>query len=47
MLSSILKTEVAESVSINIMRAFVTMRKYISNELLEQKHINKKISKSV
>ena len=43
MLSSILKTEVAESVSINIMRAFVTMRKYISNELLEQKHINKMV----
>ena len=38
MLASTLKTEIAERVSINIMRAFVTMRKYISNNLLEQKY---------
>ena len=37
MLSSILRTAVAEEVSISIMRAFVTMKKYISSNLLEQK----------
>ena len=37
MLSSILRTVVAEEVSISIMRAFVTMKKYISSNLLEQK----------
>lgn len=40
MLSSVLKTEVAAKVSVDIMRAFVIMRKYISNSLLEQKYIN-------
>ncbi len=34
MLSSVLKTEIASQISINIMRAFVSMRKYISNDLL-------------
>ena len=34
MLSSVLKTEVASKVSVNIMRAFVVMRKYISNDIL-------------
>ena len=29
MLASVLRTEVAASVSINVMRAFVSMRKYI------------------
>ena len=40
MLSSILRTNIASSISINIMRAFVEMRKYISSSLLEQKYIN-------
>ncbi|MGN1342554.1 MAG: ORF6N domain-containing protein, partial [Bacilli bacterium] len=40
MLSSVLKTPVAEKVSINIMRAFIAMRKYISSNLLEQKYVN-------
>ena len=40
MLSSILRTAVAEEVSISIMRAFVAMKKYISSNLLEQKYIN-------
>ena len=40
MLSSILRTNIASSISINIMRAFVEMRKYISSNLLEQKYIN-------
>lgn len=40
MLSTILKTPVATSVSISIMDAFVAMRKYISSNLIEQKYIN-------
>lgn len=40
MLSSILRTEVAEEVSIAIMDAFVAMKKYISSSLLEQRYIN-------
>ena len=45
MLSSILKTEVASKVSVNIMRAFVEMRKYISTDLLEQRYINNMVLK--
>ena len=45
MLSSVLKTPVAEKVSINIMRAFVAMRKYISSNLLEQKYVNNMVFK--
>ncbi len=40
MLATILKTDVATKVSIKIMDAFVTMRKYISSNLIEQKYIN-------
>ena len=40
MLSTILRTTIAEQVSIQIMDAFVSMRKYISNNLIEQKYIN-------
>lgn len=40
MLATILKTKVAEEVSIRIMDAFVKMKKYISNSLIEQKYIN-------
>ena len=40
MLATILKSRVATKVSIAIMDAFVAMRKYISNKLLEQKYIN-------
>ena len=40
MLSAVLRTEVAEEVSIRIMDAFVKMKKYISNNLIEQKFIN-------
>ena len=36
MLSSMLKTEIATNVSINIMRTFVKMRRYISNNLINQ-----------
>lgn len=40
MLATILRTEVAEEISIRIMDAFVAMRKYISSNLIEQKYIN-------
>ena len=40
MLATILRTKVATEVSIQIMDAFVAMRKYISTNLLEQKYIN-------
>ena len=40
MLATILRTKVAIEVSIQIMDAFVTMRKYISINLLEQNYIN-------
>lgn len=40
MLATILRTKVAEEISIKIMDAFVTMRKYISSSLFEQKYIN-------
>lgn len=40
MLATVLKTEVASIVSINIMRAFVSMKKYISSNLIEQKYVN-------
>ena len=40
MLATILRTEVAEEISVRIMDAFVAMRKYISSNLIEQKYIN-------
>ena len=40
MLATILRTNVASKVSIDIMRAFVAMHKYISSNLIEQKYIN-------
>ena len=40
MLSSVLHTEKATITSINIMRAFVKMRHYIKNNLLDQQNIN-------
>ena len=45
MLSAVLKTEVAEEVSIRIMDAFVEMRKYINNNLIEQTYINNLVIK--
>lgn len=45
MLATILKGEVATQVSIKIMDAFVAMRKYISNNLIEQKYINNLVIK--
>ena len=40
MLATVLRTEVAEEVSIRIMDAFVSMKKFISSNLIEQKYIN-------
>ena len=40
MLATVLRTSVAEEVSIKIMDAFVAMRKYISSNLLLTKNIN-------
>ena len=45
MLAAVLRTEVAEEISIKIMDAFVAMRHYISNNLLETKYINEMLLK--
>ena len=45
MLATVLKTKIATQVTIQIMDAFVEMRKYINNNLLEQKYINKLVLK--
>ena len=45
MLAIILKTKVAVQISIQIMDAFVVMKKYISTNLLEQKYINDMVIK--
>ena len=46
MLSSVLKTDIAAKISVNIIRAFVAMRKYISTSLIEQKYINELVLKN-
>lgn len=46
MLATVLRTKIAESVSIEIMDAFVAMRKYISTNLIEQKYINNQVMKN-
>ena len=46
MLATIIRTSVAEEISIQIMDAFVNMRKYISTNLLEQKYINNQVMKN-
>lgn len=45
MLASVLRTSIASSVSIDIMRAFVVMKKYVSKTLLEQTYINNLVLK--
>jgi len=45
MLATILRTDVAEEVSIKIMDAFVSMHKYISSSLLEQRYVNELVFK--
>ncbi len=46
MLSTILKSKVAVEISIQIIDAFVAMRKYIGANLLEQKYINNQVMKN-
>ena len=46
MLSAVLHTSVAEEVSIKIMDAFVAMRHFIGNNLVEQKFINNQVIKN-
>ena len=46
MLATVLRTEVAEEVSIKIMDAFVAMKKYVSTNLIEQKYINNQVLKN-
>ena len=43
MLATVIHTSVAAKVSVDIMRAFVLMRKYISNNLIEQEFINEMV----
>ncbi len=45
MLATILKSEVATKVSIAIMDTFAMLRKYISNDLIQQKYINNLVIK--
>ena len=40
MLASVLKTKVAAEVSVNIMKTFVAMRKYLSNNLIKENNVN-------
>ena len=46
MLATVLKSVVASEVSISIMDAFVAMRHYIGNNLIEQKYINNQVFKN-
>lgn len=43
MLASVLRTKTAVETSIKIINAFVAMRRYISNDLVEQKYVNKMV----
>ena len=47
MLATVLRTPVAEEVSIRIMDAFVAMRKYIPTNFIEQKYINDLVLKDL
>ena len=40
MLATVIHTDVASNISVQIMRVFVAMRKFISSNLLEQKYVN-------
>jgi len=46
MLATILKSKVATQVSIAIMDAFVSMKRYISTSLIEQRYINNQVMKN-
>lgn len=43
MLAGLLKSEIAVQASLRIVNTFIAMKKYISNELLEQRYINKMV----
>ena len=45
MLATVIRTEVAEEMSVRIMDAFVAMKRYISTSLIEQKHVNELVYK--
>ena len=45
MLSGLLKSDIAVKVNVQIIDAFVRMRKYISSNLIEQKYINELVIK--
>lgn len=44
-IATVLKTQIATQVTIRIMDAFIEMRKYINNHLIEQAYINKLVIK--
>lgn len=46
MLATVLRTDVADEISVKIMDAFVLMKKYISSSLLEQRYINNQVMKN-
>lgn len=46
MLSGILKSEIAVKMSLKIVDTFIKMKKYISDNLLEQKYINNQVFKN-
>lgn len=46
MLAGILKSDVAVAMSIHIVNTFISMRKYISADLMEQKYINNLVLKN-
>ncbi|MBQ2872954.1 MAG: ORF6N domain-containing protein [Bacilli bacterium] len=46
MLAGILKSEVAIEMSLRIVDTFISMRKYISNNLIEQRYINNQVLKN-
>ena len=46
MLATVIRTEAASKMSVEIMRAFVAMRHYIGNSLIEQKYINNQVMKN-
>ena len=46
MLAGILKSDVAVSASLKIVNTFITMKKYISSNYLEQKYINNQVIKN-
>jgi hypothetical protein len=47
MLATILKTKIADEINLKIIDAFVSMRKYIATNLIEQKYINIQANKKI